>query len=359
MTITRETMEAALKKTREAIEGTPTTPEPSFEAEPVAPPEPWFTPVKTGRKSKGQVTLSEIIQTKCVPNYKFSVYDCPDELKKYIPKIDKNFVPDKEYALALLQAIDMNETLTAYGPPGSGKTETVAQICAWLGRPYIFLSGMGGTDPSDYIGMNTIEDGDMKWCNGDLSFAVENGLVCLFDEPFKCSATTLMCIQSLIDDRRTLKLYGQTDMDKATLPAHPEFRLVLADNVRGVGDNMHKYAAEVQDQSTLNRSMFKVKVGYPEADVEVAILKRKNPTAHPEFLKSVVAIGGLLRKAWEEDSLSLPYSLRDTNNFVRLAMIEGSAAAAFRKTYFNAASDEEQLIMKKIWQTVGFQGERL
>ena len=353
-TVTHEMIAEAIRLTANQLAGGEPMAEPVEEVV-----TPWFESVKVGRATKGKVSLSDILQDNVTPNFKFDRYECPPDLQKYVPKIDYNFIPDAEYALALLQAISMNETLTAYGPPGSGKTETVSQICAWLNRPYVFLSGMGGTDPSDYIGMNTLEDGNMVWCAGDLSHAVEHGLVCLFDEPFKCTPATLMCIQSLIDDRRTLKLYGQTDRDKATMKAHPEFRLILADNVRGVGDQMHRYSAEIQDQSTLNRSMFKVQVGYPNPDVEAAILLRKNPTANPDFLTSVVKLANLIRSGWEDDQFALPYSLRDSNNFVRLAMIEGKASTAFKKTYYNAASDEERMALKKLWDTVSFNKERL
>jgi cobaltochelatase CobS len=323
------------------------------------PPKPWFPKGKIVRKSKDSVLLSAILGRSATKEYKFKTFDCPPNLAHLIPAIDPNFVPDEQYTLALCQAIDTGSTLSAYGPPGTGKTEHVAQVCAHLGRPYLFMSGMGGTDPSDYVGMAILNDGNIEWSDGDLAFAVRNGCVVLFDEPFKCSAQTLMCIQSLTDGRRTLKLNGHPIQSEVTLKAHPEFRIILADNVRGVGDEMGRYAAEVQDQSTLNRSTFKMNVQYPESGIEVDILQRRHPDADPMFLKRVVQLAGTIRKGWEEHSFDMPFSLRDTNNFVMVAMLDGSAASGFRKTYYEAASDQEKSELRKLWELVDFNGESL
>lgn len=289
----------------------------------------------------------------------FSKFKCPAELKHLIPQVNDGMVFDEDYALAILMALEYNEPAMAYGPPGTGKSQTPEQICARLGRPFMFVSGMGGTEPSDYIGQQTVEDGSLRWVDGDITYAVRHGVTLLFDEPFKCSAQTLMCLQSLMDDRRTIKLYGSTDQTDRTLRAHPAFRILMADNVRGTGDDMHRYSAEVQDQSTLNRHTYKVHVDYPSAEVEGEILRKKYPQATDKLITKVVQLGGLLRTGWKNDDISLPYTLRDTQALVSNALRLQSVAKAFTLTYYQAVrEDSEREAVRKAWEMVKF-GESL
>jgi cobaltochelatase CobS len=311
--------------------------------------------------TRGKVEFADIVgyPHSSGKKYYFTKFKCPDHLKKFIPPINTSFVFNEDYATALLMAIEYDEPAMAYGPPGTGKSETPAQICARLGRPYMFVSGMGGTEPADYIGQQTVENGNLKWVDGDVTRAVRDGIVLLFDEPFKCSSQTLMCLQSLMDGRRTLKLYGSTDAEDRTLRAHKDFRILMADNVRGTGDDMHRYGAEVQDQSTLNRHTFKVHVKYPNAEVEGMILGKKFPDATPLLISKSIQLANLIRTAWAKDDVSLPFSLRDSQSLVQNAMRLQSVSKAFSLCYYQAiADDNERAAVKKAWEMVKF-GEDL
>jgi len=295
--------------------------------------------------------------------YYFTVHkqeDWPEEMRPLIPAADDNHVFDHDYALSILMGIQYDKTAFAYGPAGSGKSVTPEQICARINYPFMFISGMGGTEPSDYIGSPWVTDGNMEWKDGIASFAVRNGAYLLYDEPFKSSAQTNMCFQSLMDTRKQLKLYGHPDPLEGSLTAHPKFRMLLADNVRGTGDQMDKYCAEVQDQSTLNRTAYKVQVNYLPAEREVQILKKKFPQATDRLCGKVVQLANLLRKGWDKGEIELPFSVRDTQQLVETAMIHNSVARAFTQTYYGAVKDEdERKCINDHWTIVGFDGEKL
>lgn len=286
--------------------------------------------------------------------YYFTVYEVSDWdeiVQPLIPAIDVNHHFDHDYALAILMGLEYDKVVFAYGPPGSGKSVTPEQICARINYPFKFIAGMGGTEPSDYVGSPWVEDGSMKWQDAEASFCVRHGVFMLYDEPFKASAQTNMCFQSLMDGRRTLKLYGHPDPIGGNLKAHPKFRMALADNVRGFGDNMDKYAAEIQDQSTLNRCAYKVHVTYVPEDVEIKILKAKFPTATDALLKRVVSLANTIRSAWETGELTAPYSVRDTQEFVEAALVHNDAGRAFTQTYFGAlAEDSERKAVRDLWK---------
>lgn len=277
--------------------------------------------------------------------YYFTVYkreDWEEELQALIPEIDNTFVFNHEYALSLLMGIEYNKAVFAYGPPGSGKTETPAQICARLNYPFMFISGMGGTEPSDYIGTPWVKDGNMEWKDGPATAAVRKGVFLLYDEPFKASAQTNMCFQSLLDDRRILKLYGHPDVIGGNLKAHPNFRFALADNVRGFGDGMGKYAAEVQDTAFLNRVAYKVHVPYPNRQEEEKIMEKRYPTATKEFIRACVSLATIIRTGWDKDEFTAAYSLRDTGEFIDAALKHQDAGVAFKQTYYNVVKDEDE-----------------
>lgn len=294
--------------------------------------------------------------------YYFTVYtpdDWDEDVRSLIPSRDETFEFDDEYALSLLMAIEYNKSAFAYGPPGSGKSSAPEQICARLNYPFMFIAGMGGTEPSDYVGSPWVEGGNMSWKDGPASFAVRKGVFLLYDEPFKASAQTNMCFQSLLDHRRTLKLYGHPDTIKGNLKAHPKFRICLADNVRGIGDQMDKFAAEIQDQSTLNRTAYKVHVDYVKPDTEKRILKSLYPEATDRLINGVVSLAGLIRTAYKKGEVEMPYSLRDTSEFIQAALVHRNAGEAFKQTYYGyIQEDSERKALKDAWRMV-FPNEEL
>lgn len=328
---------------------------PAFVA-PVPPPEVIVPEVVVDRE--GKTEYSKIIghPHPSGKEYFFTVHkkdDWEEDLQELIPAVDDNHVFDHDYAMNILMAIEFDKVAFAYGPPGSGKSVTPEQICARINYPFMFIAGMGGTEPSDYVGSPWVEEGSMTWRDGPASYAVRKGVFMLYDEPFKASAQTNMCFQSLMDSRRTLKLYGHPDPIKGNLKAHPKFRMMLADNVRGFGDDMDKYSAEIQDQSTLNRCAYKVHVDYVPAATEKKILKNKFSSATDVLIDKVVSMANLIREGWKKGDISAPYSIRDTQEMMECALFYGEPAPAFKQTYYNAIKDRsEQQALQDIWRTV-------
>jgi MoxR-like ATPase len=295
----------------------------------------------------GKVEFEDIIG-KPHPSGKhfFTVHDrtsFPSECQDLIPKVNPKFTEfDLDYALAVLMAIEYDKPMLAYGPPGTGKSATPEQICARINYPYMFIQGMGGTEPSDYVGSPWVSEGSMSWKDGPMSWAAQRPVFLLYDEPFKSSAQTNMCMQSLLDDRRTLKLYGHPDpVGKGNLKAHKGFRIGLADNVRGVGDGMDKYAAEIQDQSTLNRCKIKVKVDYPQQKTEETIIKAHCPTLPDALVTKMIQVASKIRAGWKKGEISMPFTLRDTQEWAEQAVMFGSHELAFKMSYLNGIDGED------------------
>lgn len=328
-----------------------------FGTAPVAPPPP-VELFETAEATQGenQKEYAEIIGEPHPSGEKFffTVYkpeDFDPEVRDLIPEINENVVFDHDYALTILMSIEFGKCAFAFGPPGCGKTLTPEQICARLNYPYYFVGGMGGTEPSDYIGSPWVEDGSMAWKDGPISFIVRHGGYLAYDEPFKSSAQTNMCIQSLLDYRKTLKLYGHPNPVEGTLKAHPQFRIGLMDNVRGFGDDADRYSAEVQDQSFINRCAYKIEVDYQKADVEVEILTKMFPTASESVVKSIVSMANLIRSGWKKRDIKAPFSLRDSAEWLECALTLNDLAGGFKQTYYSAVNEEtERNAIKDAWK---------
>lgn len=286
--------------------------------------------------------------------------DWDEELRDLIPAVDENMEFDDDLALAILMGIEYDKPVFAYGAPGAGKSVTPEQICARINYPFMFCAGMGGTEPSDYVGSPWVSEGSMEWRDGPMSYAVRHGVFLLYDEPFKASAQTNMCIQSLMDSRRTLKLYGHPDPVKGNLRAAPKFRIMLADNVRGSGDQMDKFAAEIQDQSTLNRTVYKVHVPYPSEKAEIQIIKNKFPMITDRLATKIVGLANMIRKGWEQGTITMPYSVRDTQELAEQSLRFRNPAYAFKMTYYDAISEDvEKKEVEKMWNMVKFDEYKL
>ena len=307
---------------------------------------------------EGYVSFSDIIGRKTKINKFFRKYDeseWDEKVRGLIPTSDPLIQVDEEFAYAICLAIEGDMSLLAYGPPGTGKTVTPREICARLGYPFLYIQGMGGTEPADYVGSPWLSQGTMEWRDAVASFAVRHGTFLLFDEPFKVPAQTNMCFQSLLDDRKELKLYGHPDPIAATLKAHPRFRMALCDNVRGVGDNLGKYATEIQDQSTMDRVDIVVKVDYAAQKVEADILARKFPDISGDIITKVVRVANLIRKSWASDDVSLPFTMRKSQNWLAHIKETGNIALSFKLAYLNGCtSDEEYKAVKKAYEVVKF-----
>lgn len=284
--------------------------------------------------------------------------DFDKHVRHLIPKVDEQIILDPEYTFLIAECLENDKVGFSYGPPGTGKTKSIPQVCARLNYPYMPVAGMGGLDPSDFAGSPWLKDnGAMDWKDGPVATAVRYGVCLAYDEPFKSSAQTNMCFQSLLDDRRVLNLYGHPDPMHSLLKAHKNFRCLMSDNVRGFGDQMDKFAAEVQDQSFLNRVDYIMYLDYMDPEREKSMLHSRFPEAKDKLIDKVVLLANTIRTGWKGGEIKLPFSLRDSILFVESALKYRDVAFAFKSVYYNGIQDvDEQVTVKNLYATVKFEG---
>ena len=218
---------------------------------------------------------------------------------------------------------------------------------------------MDGIEPNDLVGQSMPQNGTMEFVLGRASTAVKYGAVLAFDEPFKVSPAVSMCFQWLYErDDPALLLWGHHDPEQVMLKTHPEFRVFLCDNVRGVGDGMEHYAAtQIQDVSTINRMSTRLFLDYMKPEEEEDIILQKYPLLSERLVKSMVGFGNMVRSAWRNGALEIPWSIRDLDNWARKILQYNDVRMALVDCYAGYCSEEQKPALSGWFADVGLQAE--
>jgi len=335
-----------------------TTPEPT-----VAPKQPNLFK-RTAKKSEANMLTYKEITGYDHPDGSFTfpsdiikeISDWPEFMQPYIPEVDDRHIPDHDYVLSLLRAVTKNKVLMAKGYPGTGKDSTIEWVCALLKWPVVRVDGAEGKLPGDIIG-DIFPDGKGGYVHAEglLTLFVKNGGVYIDSEPFVNSAAVNMCKQSLLEPKRILNIVGHPDPHKSQIKANKDFRIFLTTNTRGTGDDVDKFAATtVQDQSTLNRIDVHCTVGYLSAVQEQEMLHKAYPKLTDALTNKMVQLAGLIRSAWLQGSIEMPFSPRQLLEWAESSLDYQEPVRGFKQCYFNALDDTEKGIVTRLWEDVSF-----
>ena len=86
------------------------------------------------------------------------------------------------------------------GLSGNGKTFSIEQACAQLGRELIRVNITIETDEDDLIGGFRLVDGNTVWHNGPVLEALQRGAVLLLDE-IDLASNKILCLQSILEGK--------------------------------------------------------------------------------------------------------------------------------------------------------------
>ena len=126
-------------------------------------------------------------------------YNAPSAL----PAVEQNLIPEKDDTFVkfgnfadLKKIIQSNLFYPTFitGLSGNGKTFSVEQACAQLGRELIRVNITIETDEDDLIGGFRLVDGNTAWHNGPVIEALERGAVLLLDE-IDLASNKILCLQ--------------------------------------------------------------------------------------------------------------------------------------------------------------------
>ena len=189
------------------------------------------------------------------------------------------------------------------GLSGNGKTFSVEQACAQLGRELIRVNITIETDEDDLIGGFRLVDGNTAWHNGPVIEALERGAVLLLDE-IDLASNKILCLQSILEGKGVfLKKIGRW-----VKPA-PGFTVVATANTKGKGSDDGRFiGTNVLNEAFLERFALTFEQEYPPVSVETKILNKL--CADEQFCARLADWADIIRRTFKDGGIDEVISTR-------------------------------------------------
>ena len=234
----------------------------------------------------------------------------------YIPDKDNTYVPFGNYN-SLKKIIQSKMFYPAFitGLSGNGKTFSVEQACAALGRELIRVNITIETDEDDLIGGFRLNDGSTVWHNGPVIEALERGAVLLLDE-IDLASNKILCLQSILEGKGVfLKKIGRFVKPAAG------FTIIATANTKGKGSDDGRFiGTNVLNEAFLERFALTFEQEYPAPKTEQKILEKvaaivgKNDT---EFYQNLANWADIIRRTFKDGGIDEVISTRRLVHIVR------------------------------------------
>ena len=149
-----------------------------------------------------------------------------------IPQKDDSFVQFGNFGdIKKIIKSDLFYPTFITGLSGNGKTFSIEQACAQLGRELIRVNITVETDEDDLIGGFRLVGGETVWHNGPVIEALQRGAVLLLDE-IDLASNKILCLQSILEGKGVfLKKIGRW-VDPAS-----GFNVIATANTKGKGSD--------------------------------------------------------------------------------------------------------------------------
>jgi MoxR-like ATPase len=241
------------------------------------------------------------------------------ETENLVPSIYKNYVPFGNYD-DLVQIIASKKFYPVFitGHSGNGKTMSVEQACAKLGRKFVCVSMTPETDESDLLGNFVLINGQMEWRDGPVTVAARQGAVLCIDE-IDYGAQNLSCLQRVLEGKPFLL----KKKNESVVPAEG-FTVVATANTKGKGSDDGRYMfTNVLNEAFLERFLNTYEQDWPPVAVEKKILKKElafHGKADDEFADKLVTWADVIRKTFVEGGVD---EIISTRRLVHIAKTYG------------------------------------
>jgi len=250
-------------------------------------------PYKSGR-GKWNLTIDEVrdqLEDMVVPT-------------DLVPQKDNSFVPFGNFTdLKKILGSGIFYPLFITGMSGNGKTFSVEQACATLGRELIRVNITIETDEDDLIGGFRLVDGSTVWHNGPVIEALERGAVLLLDE-VDLASNKILCLQSILEGKGVfLKKTG------CYVNPAPGFTVVATANTKGKGSDDGRFiGTNVLNEAFLERFALTFEQEYPTPAIESKILCKVCDDT--EFVSRLVDWADIIRKTFNDGGIDEIISTR-------------------------------------------------
>jgi len=302
--------------------------------------------LKKYKVAKGRWNLE--VTTKAVENIEKSFSApavVPSEIQNLVPEKDDTFVPFGSFK-DVKKIIQSNVFYPAFitGLSGNGKTFSVEQACAQLGRELIRVNITIETDEDDLIGGFRLVDGATVWHNGPVVEALERGAVLLLDE-IDLASNKILCLQSILEGKGVfLKKIG-----RVVRPA-VGFNVIATANTKGKGSDDGRFiGTNVLNEAFLERFPVTFEQDYPSPTTENRILgavAAQLGVTDTDFCKRLVDWGDIIRKTFYDGGVDEIISTRRLVHILRAYSIFNNKAKAIQVCVNRFDDDTKQSFLE-------------
>ena len=252
------------------------------------------------------------------------------------PALVADYIFDPKHLHQALIALDgaLPDNVWLAGERGTGKTEFVTQVASRLGRRLFKVSFDEALERAEFIGGNTIENGNVVWKAGIITQAIQHtGAIVLLDEIGFARAQNLAVLHAVTEHSPHRALVIAETGTRFPVASHVAF--FCADNSNGHGDASGNFAG-VRDQNTafIDRFSYTLNFQYlPHADEVALIAKRTGlPVDATEIL---VKFANVAREKARAGILTQPPSLRQLFAWARSIQKGLPISVAFENAIVN------------------------
>ena len=289
-----------------------------------------------------------------VPEQLEQTYQAPPAM----PAIEQNLIPDKDDTFVkfgnfgdlkkIIQSRLFYPTFIT-GLSGNGKTFSVEQACAQLGRELIRVNITIETDEDDLIGGFRLVNGETVWHNGPVIEALQRGAILLLDE-IDLASNKILCLQSILEGNGVfLKKIGQFIRPSAG------FNVIATANTKGKGSDDGRFiGTNVLNEAFLERFPVTFEQSYPNPKTEQKILEGISldlGMEDREFCKRLVDWGDIIRKTFYDGGIEEIISTRRLVHIIRAYSIFNDKAKAIQ-VCVNRFDDETKQAFLELYDKV-------
>ena len=247
-----------------------------------------------------------------------------------------DYVFDPKHLHQALVALDdsLPDNVWLAGERGTGKTEFVTQLANRLGRRLFRVNFDEAMERAEFIGGNTIKDGNVVWKAGVITQAIQHtGALIILDEVGFARAQSIAVLHSLCERSPHRSIVIAETGERIAVASHVAF--FCADNSNGFGDQSGNFAG-VRDQNTafIDRFGYTLRFEYlPFAD-EVSLVSKRTglPVDASEVL---IKFATVAREKAKAGVLTQPPSLRQLFAWARAITKGVPVGVAFENAIVN------------------------
>ena len=280
----------------------------------------------------------------------FNAPAAPVVEQNLVPDKDPNYVPFGNYSdvKKIIQSKMFYPTFIT-GLSGNGKTFSVEQACAQLGRELIRVNITIETDEDDLIGGFRLVNGATVWHDGPVIQALNRGAILLLDE-VDLASNKILCLQSILEGKGVfLKKVG-----RFVKPANG-FNIFATANTKGKGSDDGRFiGTNVLNEAFLERFALTFEQDYPTPKTEQKILEKvaiNYGVLDKDFCENLANWADIIRKTFNDGGIDEVISTRRLVHIIRAFAIWQDRMKAI-KVCVNRFDDETKQSFLELYDKI-------